>query len=123
MSKLQFGRLQHRIMHILWAQKKVSARAITDALNEDETVAHSTVQTLLRKLEVKGAVAHEVDERTFLFFPLVEEHKAKKSATRQLIDRVFGGSIAGLMAHLLENEKISKTELEEIRKRINERKP
>ena len=122
MSKLQFGRLQHRIMHILWAQKKVSARAITDALNEDEAVAHSTVQTLLRKLEVKGAVAHEVDERTFLFYPLVEEHKAKKSATRQLIDRVFGGSIAGLMAHLLENEKISKAELEEIRQRINERK-
>ena len=122
MSKLQFGRLQHRIMHILWAQKKVSARAITDALNQDEAVAHSTVQTLLRKLEVKGAVAHEVDERTFLFFPLVEEHRAKKSATRQLIDRVFGGSIAGLMAHLLENEKISKAELEEIRQRINERK-
>lgn len=123
MSKLQFGRLQHRIMQILWARKKVSARDITDALNQDEAVAHSTVQTLLRKLEVKGAVAHEVDERTFVFFPLVEEQKAKKSATRLLIDRVFGGSIAGLMAHLLENEKISKAELEEIRQRINERKP
>ena len=123
MSKLQFGRLQHRIMQILWAQKKVSARDITDALNQDEAVAHSTVQTLLRKLEVKGAVAHEVDERTFLFYPLVEEQKAKTSATRVLIDRVFGGSIAGLVAHLLENEKISKAELEEIRQRINERKP
>lgn len=123
MSKLQFGRLQHRIMQVLWARQKVSARDITDALNQEETVAHSTVQTLLRKLEVKGAVAHEVDERTFLFYPLVEEQKAKKSATRVLIDRVFGGSIAGLVAHLLENEKISKAELEEIRQRINERKP
>ena len=123
MANIRFGRMQHQIMQVLWTRKRASARDITDALNKEEEVAHSTVQTLLRKLEAKGAVGHEVEERTFVFFPLVEERKAVRSATRELVDRVFGGSFSGLMAHLLENEKIAKGELEQIKKLIDERKP
>ena len=119
MANIRLGRMQHKIMRILWDRKKVNAREITEALNKDEAVAHSTVQTLLRRLEVKGAVNHEVDDRTFVFFPLVEERKARRSATRELVDRVFGGSIAGLMAHLLEHEKIPKAELEKMKKLID----
>ena len=122
MANIRFGRMQHQIMQVLWTRKRASARDITDALNKEEEVAHSTVQTLLRKLEAKGAVGHEVEERTFVFFPLVEERKAVRSATRELVDRVFGGSISGLMAHLLEHEKIAKGELEQIKKLIDERK-
>jgi BlaI family transcriptional regulator, penicillinase repressor len=123
MPQIRFGRMQHQIMQVLWSRKRASARDITDALNKEEVVAHSTVQTLLRKLEVKGAVGHEVEERTFVFFPLVEEQRAVRSATRELVDRVFGGSFSGLMAHLLENEKIPPGELKQIRKLIDERKP
>jgi len=119
MLNLRFGRMQLRIMQVLWKQKKATAREIAKALNENEEVAHSTVQTLLRKLEAKQAVAHEVEDRTFIFYPLVEERKARRSATRELIDRVFGGSIAGLMAHLLENEKVPPAELKKIRKLID----
>ncbi len=122
MATIRFGRMQHQIMQVLWTRKRASARDITDALNQEEEVAHSTVQTLLRKLEAKGAVGHEVEERTFVFFALVEEKKAVRSATRELVDRVFGGSIAGLMAHLLENEKIPPGELKAIKKLIDERK-
>ena len=59
MGGIQLGRMQFRIMQVLWDQGRASARAITDALNGSETVAHSTVQTLLRQLEAKGAVGHE----------------------------------------------------------------
>ena len=108
-------------MKFLWARGKASARDITDALNADEPVAHSTVQTLLRKLEQKGAIAHDVEDRTFLFRPLVEEERVTRSSTREFIDRIFGGSVAGLVAHLLENEKIPKKELEQIKKLIEEK--
>jgi BlaI family penicillinase repressor len=114
--------MQHRIMRILWQRKKANAREITEALNHDEVVAHSTVQTLLRKLEDKGAVGHEIDDRTFVFFPLVDEQKAAKTATHELVDRVFGGSIAGLVAHLFEHEKIPPAELKKIRKLIDDGK-
>ena len=50
MGTMQLGRMQFRIMQVLWDRERVSARDITDALNEAEPVAHSTVQTLLRQL-------------------------------------------------------------------------
>jgi BlaI family transcriptional regulator, penicillinase repressor len=122
MKTLRFGRMQHRIMQFLWTRGKANARDITDALGKDEPVAHSTVQTLLRKLEQKGAIAHELDDRTFVFYPLVEEHKVTRSSTREFIDRIFGGSVVGLVAHLLEHEKIPKKELDQIKKLIDENK-
>jgi BlaI family penicillinase repressor len=114
--------MQYRIMRILWDRKKASAREITDALNHDGKVAHSTVQTLLRRLEVKGVVKHEVEGHTFAYFPLMEELVARRLATREVVDQVFSGSIAGLMAHLFENGKISKAELGKMRKLISEEK-
>ena len=62
MGETQLGRMQFRIMQVLWDCKRASAREITEALNETEPVAHSTVQTLLRQLEAKGAVGHEAEE-------------------------------------------------------------
>ncbi len=121
MATIRFGRLQQRMMQILWNRGKANAREITDALNKQEPVAHSTVQTLLRMLEAKSAVAHEAQERTFVYYPLVEEHKARRSAARELVDRVFGGSVAGLVTHLLKDEKIPRKELGQIRKLIDEK--
>ena len=90
-------------------------------MNQSEDIAHSTVQTLLRGLEEKGSVAHDSQGRTFVFYALVEEDKFKQSATRDLVQRVFGGNAATLVAHLLKNEKVSRKEIEEIRKLIDRR--
>jgi len=121
MSETQLGRLQFRIMQVLWDRGRVSAREITDALNETQPVAHSTVQTLLRQLETKGAVGHEATGRTFLFFAKLKEDKVKRTAARDLLDRVFGGNVGSLVAHLLKNERLSKKELEELHQLIDQR--
>ena len=122
MSEIGLGRMQNRIMQVLWERGKTTAREITEELNREQRTAHSTVQTLLRKLERKGAIAHEVQERTFVFYPLVEEGRARRSAARELIDHVFGGSVKGLVAHLLTHEKITRKELQQLRELLDERK-
>src|SRR5271156_6095381 len=101
MSEIQLGRMQFRIMQVLWDRGRASAREITDAVNGSELVAHSTVQTLLRQLEAKGAVGHDASERTFVFFPRLKEDKVKRTAARDLLDRVFGGNAGSLVAYLL----------------------
>ena len=122
MTSTQLGRVQLLIMQVLWQRGRATAREITDAINQSEPIAHSTVQTLLRGLEEKGSVAHEAQDRTFVFFPLVKEHEFKQSATRDLVERVFGGSVGSLVAHLLKSESVSPEEIEEIRKLINQRR-
>lgn len=121
MNKMQLGRLQHKIMTVLWRRGRANAREITDDLNQGEAVAHSTVQTLLRKLEDKGSLSHETEDRTFVYFPLVEEKSVTRSATRELIDRVFGGNAAGLVAHLLSEEKIDPAELKQLKRLLNKK--
>ena len=82
------------ILKILWARGKASVREVQEDLNKSAgPVAYSTVQTLLRTLEEKGSIKHEVDGRTFVFVPLVQEDKYKRNATRDLLDRVFGGDV------------------------------
>jgi BlaI family penicillinase repressor len=122
MNATRLGRVQLRIMQVLWDKKKATAREITDLLNRSEPIAHSTVQTLLRGLEEKGSVDHEVEGRTFYFYPLVQENKFKHRATRDLLDRVFGGQVGSLVAHLLKNERVSPEELSEIRRLIEQRR-
>jgi BlaI family penicillinase repressor len=124
MGETQLGRMQFRIMQVLWERGRITAREITDALNELEpgSVAHSTVQTLLRQLEAKGAVGHSAEGRTFLFYALLKEDRVKKGATRDLLERVFGGSVGSLVAHLLNNERLSKKELDELHRLIDQRR-
>src|ERR1700727_2515805 len=109
MASIHLGRVQLQIMQILWNRRSATAREITDAM-QPLGIAHSTVQTLLRGLEDKGVVAHDLHERTFVFRPLVSSDAITKSATRDLIERVFGGSVSGLLAHLLTKESISARE-------------
>lgn len=120
MTSTQLGRVQLLVMQVLWENGRTTARQITDSINEIEPIAHSTVQTLLRGLEEKGAVDHEAEGRTFVFFPLVEEANFQQSATRDLVQRVFGGKAGSLVSHLLKNEKVSAKEIDEIRKLIDQ---
>ena len=114
-----FGRVQLLIMKALWQKNRATARDITGALQEQVDIAHSTVQTLLRKLEAKKAVGHDVEERTFVFYPLMTEEQVTRTATHDLLSRVFDGSAYGLVACLVRNENLSSKELERIRQLVH----
>ncbi len=121
MSSLRFGKVQMRIMQVLWEKGRANAREITEALNKIEPIAHSTVQTLLRKLEQKGSIDHDVDDRTFIFYPLVEAEKVTNHAFRDFVDRMFAGSTGGLVSYLIKNENISPEEMKEIREMLDDK--
>lgn len=121
MAVPKLGRVQLNIMRVLWEKGEATAREITEALNREEQIAHSTVQTLLRKLEAKGAVAHEAHDRTFVFRPLVKPEGVRKRFTREIIDHVFEGSPGGLVSYLLRNEQIPPEELDHIRELVEKR--
>ena len=116
----RMGRVQLQIMQVLWERGEATAREITEALNLTAPIAHSTTQTLLRKLEDKGAVAHESRDRVFVFRPLSRQSEVSESAARDLLTRVFGGSVYGLVSHLLKHEHVSNDEMRRLRELIDE---
>jgi BlaI family transcriptional regulator, penicillinase repressor len=116
----RMGKVQLQIMQVLWREGRATARQITEALSREKPIAHSTVQTLLRKLEAKGAVTHELQDRTFVFLPLYQQSEVTETATRDLLTRLFNGSVSGLVAHLLKHETISAAELARLRELVEE---
>ena len=123
MSKvpLRLGKVQLQIMQILWQHGSATARQITEEINATTAppLAHSTVQTLLRKMEAKGAVMHEAEERTFVFKPLFRQSEVSETAASDLLTRVFQGSVYGLVSHLLKSEDVSPDELKRLRQLID----
>ncbi|MDQ3814453.1 MAG: BlaI/MecI/CopY family transcriptional regulator [Armatimonadota bacterium] len=120
MSFPRLGKVQLQIMQVLWQRGQATAREITDELNRQQPIAHSTVQTLLRKMEAKGAITHVVEDRTFVFRPVSQKTEITTTATRDLLARLFNHSVSGLVAHLLKHEKISPEELKRLRQLIEE---
>ena len=114
----KLGKVQLEIMRILWQRGRATAREITEAMSQAQPIAHSTVQTLLRQLEAKDAITHEVEERTFVFRPLCQPADMTTSALRDLLARAFQGSVYGLVAHLFEHETISPHERQRLRELI-----
>jgi BlaI family penicillinase repressor len=119
---VSLGSVQLKIMRVLWDEGKATARRVTDVLSEQSPVAHSTVQTLIRQLEAKKAVAHEQSDRTFLYYALIQEHEVGRSVAQDVLSRVFQGSISGLVAHLLDSETISDDEMGRLRRLLDEKR-
>lgn len=121
MNNQQFGSVQLKIMQVLWDKGQATAREITSLLNREQEIAHSTVQTLLRQLELKGAISHQRVNRTFVFRALAEQGRVVESEIRQLKNRLFSGSAMGLMSYLLKQETIAPAEMNEIKRLIQEK--
>jgi BlaI family penicillinase repressor len=118
------GKVQLEIMRILWQRGRATAREITEAMSQAQPIAHSTVQTLLRQLQAKGAVTYEVEDRTFIYRPLFQQSEVAETAARDLVARLFNGSTFSLMAHLLKHEDLSPEDLTRLRELIDrEKKP
>jgi len=119
-SKPRIGNVQYRILQVLWERGPCTARQITDALSLTPPLAHSTVQTLLRQLEAKGYVGHDVQERVFLYQALIAHADIKVTPLQELLMGVYEGSVFNLMSHLLRHEKISPEELSRLRQLLDE---
>jgi BlaI family penicillinase repressor len=115
----RLGKVQLEIMRILWRRGCATAREITEEMGRTQRIAHSTVQTLLRQLQAKGAVTYEVEDRTFVYRPLYQQSEVAETAARDLLTRLFNGSVYSLMAHLIKHEEITQDDLARLRELID----
>ena len=74
------------------------------------------------KMEEKGLVEHRTEGRTFIYRPIVSEQEVSKSMTHDLLDRLFEGSVASLLSHLLSTREVSAGEVKELEQLLKEKK-
>jgi len=111
MRKMRFSKAETRILEQYWKLGTCSVREILDSLPEDERVAYTTVQTLVYRLEQKGAL-RKVKKigNAQLFEPAIDQSEFRSGLVQDLLD-LFGGSPRLLVSNLLETRTITLRDL------------
>ena len=111
---------EHAVMEALWEQSPLTATEVSDKIADERGWSLATVKTLLSRLVAKKAVATEPDGRRFLYTPTIERTDYVGGESRRLVDRLFGGRAAPLIAHLAESEALSNDDIAEIQRLLQE---
>jgi BlaI family transcriptional regulator, penicillinase repressor len=107
MKKVKLPKMELQVMEVLWTQGRVSIREVQESFAGESRPAYTTVQTLMYRLEGKGAVRRVKKVANFHIF---EALLSRDAAQRTLIDdllALFGGSTQPVMAHLIETGKLT----------------
>ena len=119
-SEIRLGRLEMQIMNVVWEKGKATVHEVKEALGKGRKPAYSTILTMMRKIEAKGYLEHDVDDRTYVYRPTISQDAARKSILGDIMDRLFAGSPTLLLNSLVEQDRIDEKELSQLKKLINE---
>jgi BlaI family penicillinase repressor len=100
MSLTALSRRERQIMDILYERGKATAADVRAAM--EDAPSYSAVRAMLRTLEEKGHVVHEMDRLTYVYLPSLGKEKAKRSAVKHLMRTFFGDSPEQIVAALLD---------------------
>jgi BlaI family transcriptional regulator, penicillinase repressor len=107
------------VMSVLWRLGSANVSEVREALDED--LAYTSVLSALQTLEEKGYVRHEADGRAYRYFATVEAERAGGSALARIRDAIFHGSAERMFAQMVADKRVSRKELEKMRKLLAER--
>jgi predicted transcriptional regulator len=107
------------VMSVLWELGSATVAEVHGRLSDD--LAYTTVLTVLRTLERKGAVSHEEEGKAYRYFPVIERETAGRRAFQRIRDKIFGGSEALLLTEFMSDRNLSPEELRRLRAMVEER--
>lgn len=108
-----------KVMELIWEYEPVSAKQISLLASEKIGWNKNTTYTIIKKLETKGVIKRE--DPGFICTSLISCNDVRKSETQSLVNKLFGGSKKALFSALLEDEKLTDADFEELRKMIEKR--
>lgn len=110
------------VMKELWRKSPQLASDIAERLSSATEWNPKTVKTLLARLVKKGALRFEKQDRSYLYHAAIDEKTCVREETRSFMDRFYGGALKPMLASFIEEGRLSKRELEELRDLLDKRK-
>lgn len=111
----QISEAEYEVMKIVWKLAPVNTNEITELLLKTTSWSPRTIQTLIRRLVTKGALAYEKQGRVFVYTPLVREREYVDQESRSFLKRFYGGEISAMLSAYIENDRLSEAELDRLR--------
>ena len=110
--------LEQVVMDFVWTKTHCTAESCREGVAERRILKDSTIRTVLRNLEEKGYVTHDVVGRTYIYRAVNTKRNAAVQVVRQLIDRFCGGSVEELLVGLVDNQVLEPKQLQRLAEKI-----
>ncbi len=112
---MQISEAESLVMQVLWDRQPLAAEEVVAALSGTRDWQEPTIKTLLGRLLKKGAVMAARDGRRYLYSPVLRREDWLAQQSESLVDRLFGGRVAPLVAHFSEQRQLSEADIAELR--------
>lgn len=114
MSDLHLTQRELDIMSVLWELGEATVSEVRDRV--DPSLAYTSISSMIRMLEIKGYVSHRRGEgKTHVYFPVIDAETAGETVLGRVLDKIYGGSPIKLLAHLVEQHRLSEKDLARMR--------
>ena len=108
------------ILSVLWQRGQSTVREVMDELSATKPTGYTTVLKLMQIMTEKGLVKRDESGRTHIYRPAAPAERTQKHLVREIVNRAFQGSSQKLVMQALSDRRISKQELDEIRRLLDE---
>ena len=116
---MKISEAESKVLEVFWrAAGPLSAEEVVAAMDNDRDWSAGTIRTFLTRLVKKKALAAKPDGRRYLYRPLVKRDDFVHKQSRDLIDRLFGGRITPFIAQSPHRQRLSRDEIEELKRLI-----
>jgi|SRR5689334_22672639 BlaI family transcriptional regulator, penicillinase repressor len=106
------------IMKVIWTRERTTVRDVYEALRERRKIAYTTVMTMMNILEQKSYLKKSQEDRAYVYRPAKPKNQVIKGMVREFLERVFNGSAEPLLVHLIEDQKLSAKDVEELSRMV-----
>lgn len=118
----QISEAEFEVMKIVWKYAPISTNEITEKLLRTTSWSPKTIQTLIKRLVNKGALTYEKQSRVFVYTPVVDEKEYTGQESNTFLKRYYDGDITAMLSAYIENDKLSETEINNLRSLLSKRK-
>ena len=115
------GDVEQSVMDYIWAHGPSTSEACREGLAASRPMKDSTIRTVLRRLEEKGYLTHEIDRRTFIYRASDARQNVVVRAVKGIIDRFCGGSAEQLLLGMVDNAVLDRKQLERLARKVADR--
>lgn len=112
---MKISEAESAVMEVLWTRAPQSSDEVVEALANARQWQEPTIKTLLNRLLKKGAITAEKEGRRYLYSPALRREDWVQGESEGLLERLFDGRVAPLVAHFSQQRKLSAKDIRELR--------
>jgi len=112
---------EYQVMKIIWQKSPISTNEVVEKLEKMTAWKPKTIQTLLSRLVKKGALEYVKQGRVFVYTPLIQEREILENENTSFIERFYDGMANSMVVNLLEQDKLSEEDMNELKQLLDEK--